>query len=71
MPVAPSQGLMNWFEMNYRSTETCGIKLLVRENGRNFEKNLPGPRFVHHETHMRVTEMRTRYPRGKGERLSS
>ena len=28
------------------------MKFVVRENGRNPEKNLPRPRFVHHETHM-------------------
>ena len=28
------------------------MKLVVGENGRNPEKNLPRPRFVHHETHM-------------------
>ena len=29
-----------------------GMKFVVGENGRNPEKNLPRPRFVHHETHM-------------------
>ena len=29
-----------------------GIKFVVGENGRNAEKNLPRPRFVHQETHM-------------------
>ena len=34
---------------------------MARENGRNLEKNLPSPRFIHHETHMRhETETRTR-----------
>ena len=28
------------------------MKFVVGENGRNPEKNLPRPRFVHHETHM-------------------
>ena len=29
-----------------------GMKFVVGENGRNPAKNLPRPRFVHHETHM-------------------
>ena len=29
-----------------------GMKFVVGENGRNPVKNLPGPRFVRHETHM-------------------
>ena len=28
------------------------MKFVVVENGRNPEKNLPRPRFVHHETNM-------------------
>ena len=28
------------------------MKFVVGENGRNPEKNLPRPHFVHHETHM-------------------
>ena len=28
------------------------MKFVVGENGRNPEKNLHRPRFVHHETHM-------------------
>ena len=28
------------------------MKFVVGENGRNPVKNLPRPRFVHHETHM-------------------
>ena len=28
------------------------MKFVVGENGRNPEKNLPRPRFFHHETHM-------------------
>ena len=28
------------------------MKVVVGENGRNPEKNLPRPRFVHQETHM-------------------
>ena len=28
------------------------MKCVVGENARNPEKNLPRPRFVHHETHM-------------------
>ena len=28
------------------------MKFVVGENGRNSEKNLPRPRFVHHKTHM-------------------
>ena len=36
------------------------MKFVVERNGRNPAKNLPRPRFVHHETHMEVTETRTR-----------
>ena len=35
-----------------------GMKFVVGENGRNPAKNLPRPRFVHHETHME-------WPRGE------
>ena len=28
------------------------MKFVVGENGKNSVKNLPRPRFVHHETHM-------------------
>ena len=28
------------------------MKFVVGENGRNPDKNIPRPRFVHHETHM-------------------
>ena len=40
------------------------MKFVVGENGRNPQKNLHRPRFVHHETHMGVTETRTRDPSG-------
>ena len=32
--------------------ENSGMKFVVGENGWNPAKNLPRPRFVHHETHM-------------------
>ena len=38
--------------MDEMSVENGGMKLVVGENGRNPVKNLPRPRFVHHETHM-------------------
>ena len=40
------------------------MKCVVGENGRNPLKNLPRPRFVHHETHNGGTETRTRDPSG-------
>ena len=46
------------------------MKFVVGENGRNPEKNLPRSRFVHHETHIGVTETRTRDPSG-GRRASN
>ena len=44
-----------------------GMKFVVVENGRNPEKNLPRPRFVHHETHMEEPrrELGTRAVGGK------
>ena len=40
------------------------MKFVVGENGRNPVKNLPSPRFVHHETHMEGIETRTQDPNG-------
>ena len=40
------------------------MKLVVGENGRNPVKNLPRPRFVHHETHMEGPRRETRDPSG-------
>ena len=40
------------------------MKFVVGENGRNPEKNLPRPRFVHHENPHGVTETRTLDPSG-------
>ena len=45
------------------------MKFVVAENGTNPEKNLPRPRFVHHETHMEGPR-RTRDPSG-GRRASN
>ena len=43
-------------EMKRNGWDECGemveMKFVVGENWRNPEKNLPRPRFVHHETHM-------------------
>ena len=38
-----------WMRWGWRNGE---VKLVVGENERNPVKNLPTPRFVHHETHM-------------------
>ena len=38
-----------WMRWGWRNG---GMKFVVGENGRNPEKNLPRPRFVHHEIHM-------------------
>ena len=49
MPIEPSQGLMKWMRWVWGNG---GMKFEVGENGRNGEKNLPRPRFIHRETHM-------------------
>ena len=46
-----------------------GMKLVVGENGRNPVKNLPRPRFVHHETNMEGPRRGT--PAVGGERLTA
>ena len=48
-----------------------GMKFLVGENGRNPEKNLPRPRFVHHETHMKWPRRELGTPAVGGERLTA
>ena len=48
------------------------MKFLVGENGRNPEKNLPRPRFVHKKKKKHgVIEGRTQNPCGSGERLTA
>ena len=47
-----------------------GKKFVVGENGRNPEKNLPRPRFVHHETHTEGPRRELRTPAVGGERLT-
>ena len=47
------------------------MKFVVGENGRNPEKNLPIPRFVHHETHMETPRRELRTPAVRGERLTA
>ena len=39
-------------EMSVEKRRNGGMKFVVGENGRNPVKNLPRPRFVHHETDM-------------------
>ena len=46
------------------------MKFVVGENGRNPEKNLPRPRFVHHETHMEDPTRELGTPAVGGERLT-
>ena len=47
------------------------MKFVVWENGRNPEKNLPRPRFVHHETHMEWPRRELGNPAVGGERLTA
>ena len=47
------------------------MKFVVGENGRNSVKNLPRPRFVHHETHMEEPRCKLRTPAVGGERLTA
>ena len=46
-------------------------EICVGENGRNPEKNLPRPRFVHHETHMQRPRRELGTPAVGGERLTA
>ena len=48
-----------------------GMKFMVGENGSNPEKNLPRPRFVHHETHMEWPRRELGTPAVGGERLTA
>ena len=47
------------------------MKFEVGENGRNSVKNLPRPRFVHHETHMEGPRRELGTPAVGGERLTA
>ena len=47
-----------------------GMKFVVGENGGNPAKNLPRPRFVHHETHMEWPRRELGTPAVGGERLT-
>ena len=44
------------------------MKFVVGENGRNPVKNLPRPRFVHHETHMEGPRRKLQTPAVGGRR---
>ena len=46
------------------------MKFVVGKNGRNPEKNLPRPRFVHHETYMEGPRRELGTPAVGGERLT-
>ena len=48
-----------------------GMKFVVGENERNPMKNLPRPRFVHHETHMEGPRRELGTPAMGGERLTA
>ena len=56
---------MRWVRRN------GGMKFAVGENGRNPEKNLPRPRFVHHETHMEWPRRELGTSAVGGERLTA
>ena len=47
------------------------MKFVVWENGMNPVKNLPRPRFVHHETHMEGPRYELGTPAVGGERLTA
>ena len=47
------------------------MKFVVGENGRNPEKNLSRPRFVHHETHMEGPRRELGTPAVGGEQLTA
>ena len=47
------------------------MKFVVGENGRNPVKNLPRPRFVHHETRMEGPRRELGTPAVGGERLTA
>ena len=47
------------------------MKFVVGENGRNPVKNLPRPRFIHHETHMEGPRRELGTPAVGGERLTA
>ena len=47
------------------------MKFVLGENGRNPAKNLPRPRFVHHETHMEGPRRELGTPAVGGERLTA
>ena len=47
------------------------MKFVVGENGRNPVKNLPRPRYVHHETHMEGPRRELETPAVGGERLTA
>ena len=51
--------------------ENGGMIFVVGENGRNPEKNLPRPRFVHHETHMEWPRRELGTPAVGGEHLTA
>ena len=57
--------------MDEMSVKKWGMKFVVGENGRNPVKNLPSPRFVHHETHMEGPRCELGTPAVGGERLTA
>ena len=54
-----------------RNVEYGGMKFLVRENGRNPEKTLPRPHFVHHETQNEWPRRELGTPKMGGQRLTA
>ena len=58
-------------EMKRNGWDECGMKSVIGENRRNPEKNLPRPRFVHHETHMEWPRRELGTPAVGGESLTA
>ena len=57
-----------WMRWRWRNG---GMKFVVGENGRHPAKNLPRPRFVHHETNMEWPRRELGTPAVGGERLTA
>ena len=61
---------IKWNETNEISVKNDRMKFVAGGNGRNPKKNLPGFRFVHHETHMEWPRCELGITAEGGERLT-